>query len=418
LPPADADLLRLIAQVAAMSPAAENETLLHEAGAALFRWLLAGPLESHWRIAQDRADQARHGLRLRLSIDAPEVNAWPWELLLDPVRDHAFGTAIATPLLRYLDRFGVPMELAAELPLDLLLVIPHAPDLDLVQERTLIEQAIAPVGKALNLDVLDGLVTRTEFSDKLMGAHYEIIHFSGHGGFVEGRNYIALNKADGSADWADSNVIFRLLVNHHPLKLGVLNACRTGQVNEGQAFSGLAMQLLRSGARAVVAMQYPLSDEAALAFAREFYRKLCIGESAGQVDVAITHARNMLAVLYPGNRSFAAPVLYTHAADGVIFTLPHEPSVQAVLGAASERARLAMLVSSLEASMDLEEDWALADRTRLEEWRQMLHQAARSYQQHLTDRRAEVRQAAQHGLALVNARLESLETALARTGHL
>jgi hypothetical protein len=122
----------------------------------------------------------------------------------------------------------------------------------------------------------------------------------------------------------------------------------------------------------------------------------------------------MLAVLYPGNRSFAAPVLYTHAPDGMIFTLPDELSVQAVLGANSERARLAMLVSSLQASMDFEEDWTLADRAKLEEWRQMLRQAERSYRQHLADWRAEVRKAAGQGLALIQARLETLEAALAQ----
>ncbi len=418
LPLPDSDLLRLLAAVTALNPQAEAEALLLETGSALFRWLFAGPLETHLRVAWDRAEQATRGLRLRLTMDAPEINAWPWELLNDPMRDHVFSTSVVTPLMRYLDRvdqFGLPMELAAELPINLLVTIPQAPDLDLARERAVIEEAVAPLRGALKLSVLDGLVTRTAFSDKLMGGRYEIIHFSGHGGHIDGRNYVGLNKLDGSTDWVDSSVIVRLLANHQPLKLGVLNACSTGQVSETQAFSGLAMQLLRSGARAVVAMQYLLSDEAALTFAREFYRKLSIGESAGQVDVALAHARNMLAALYPGNTCFAAPVLYTHAADGVIFALPTEAAVQDVLAPSNQRARTAMLVSSLQASMDFDDDWALAERGKLEAWRQTLKQTEAAYLAHATDWRPEVRQAAQNGLVLVQARLASLETALAKT---
>jgi hypothetical protein len=416
LPPTDADLARLLSQVALLPSRAGAEAILLEAGVGLFHWLMVAPLETHFRVAWDRAEQAGRGLRLRLTIDAPEINAWPWELLHDPSRDHAFGASVATPLMRYLDRvdqFGLPMELATELPLGLLLVIPQALDLDLPRERALIEQAIAPLTDALNLQVLEGVVTRTDLSDKLMAGHYEIVHFSGHGGFADGRSYVCLNRPEGGADWADSSVIVRLFGNHLPLKLGVLNACRTGQVDETKAFTGLALQLLRSGARAVVAMQYPLTDEAALTFAREFYRQLCTGEHAGQVDVAVTHARNMLAVLYGGDPSFIAPVLYTHAADGVIFTLTKEAAVQDVLDPSSRRARLAMLVSSLQASMDFDEDWTPADRPKLEAWRETLKQAESSYLIHVSDWRPEVRQVAQQGLALVRARLASLETALA-----
>ncbi len=417
LPPADADLTQLLSQVALLPPNAGAEAILLEAGIGLFQWLIVGPLETHFRVAWDRAEQAGRGLRLRLTIDAPEINAWPWELLHDPSRDYAFGTSVATPLMRYLDRvdqFGLPMELATELPLDLLLAIPQAADLDLGRERAVIEQAVAPLAGVLNLHVLDGLVTRTGLSDKLMSGHYEIVHFSGHGGFSDGHSYVGLNRPDGATDWADSSVIVRLFGNHQALKLGVLNACRTGQVNEAQAFAGLAMQLLRSGARAVVAMQYPLTDEAALTFAREFYRQLCTGEHAGLVDVAVAHARNMLAVLYPGDPCCVAPVLYTHATDGEIFTLPREAAIRDVLDPSSQSARMAMLVSSLQASMDFDEDWALAERGKLEAWRQTLKQTETAYLAHATDWRPEVRQAAQNGLALVQARLASLETALAK----
>ncbi len=62
------------------------------AGETLFRWVAPGPVESHLRVAWDRAQRSRAGLRIRLSIDPPEIAAWPWELLRDPARGHVFAT--------------------------------------------------------------------------------------------------------------------------------------------------------------------------------------------------------------------------------------------------------------------------------------------------------------------------------------
>ena len=321
LPPAN--LLTLIAQVDQLPAGTAQGALLTATGIGLFQWLMEH-LETHWRVAADRAERQGRGLRLRLSIDAPEINAWPWELLHDPKRDRTFATSIATPLVRYLDQndqFGGLSDLKADLPLKVLLVLPEAPDLNLAKERAVIEQALVPLDGALRLDVLDGIVTRTRFANALVSGNYEIIHGSGHGSFLDDQGFIALNLPDGTPDWVDGQVMGRFVVNCKSLKLGVLNVCSSGKVADGRGFQGLAPQLVRAGVPAVVAMQYPLSDDAAMTFADEFYRRLCAGESAGRVDVAVTYARNLLAILFPGDLCFAAPVVYTHAPDGVIFTV-------------------------------------------------------------------------------------------------
>jgi hypothetical protein len=419
LPPAGAALEALLDRVAALPAGACDEATLRAAGEALFSWLLSGSLEDHLRLAWDRAARAGRGLRIRLSIDPPEIAAWPWELLYDPQRDHTFATAIATPLVRYLDQtslFGAPTEQEAELPLDLLLVLPSAANLNLAEEKRLIEEAVAGLKHALHLRVLPGPVTRTALADALLLARYDIVHVSGHGAFLDGQGYVELNLPDGSPDWVDGNSLSRIFSNHPHLKLVILNVCRGGQVAEGTAFRGLAPQLVRRGIPAVVAMQYPLTDQAGLTFAREFYKQLSTGENAGQIDVAITHGRNMLAVLYPGSRSFATPVLYTHASDGVIFTLPQEPAVEVVLSAPSESARLAMFTGSIEASMEFDEDWAMAEPAQLNDWRQTLLQAECAYQAHLANLQPAVQHAARHGLALIESRLAALEIAL-MTGH-
>ena len=82
----------------------------------------------------------------------------------------------------------------------------------------------------------------------------------------------------------------------------VLNVCGTTRGDDGRAFQGLAPQLVRSGVPAVVTMQFPITDEAAATFAQEFYKRLCVGEDAGQVDVAVAYGRGMLAALHPGDQ--------------------------------------------------------------------------------------------------------------------
>ncbi len=406
LPPPPAELVRLIAQVNDLPVGNGHSDILTMAGVALFRWLF-GQLETHLRIAWDRAEHQGRGLRLRLSLDPPEINAWPWELLHDPHRERTFATSIATPLVRYLDRadqFGSLFTLRADLPLKMLLVLPKSPELNLIKERAVIEQALAPLEKAVALHTLDGIVTRARFADALISGDYEIVHGSGHGSFVDGAGYIGLNYADGSPDWVDGQVMARFVVNCRSLKLGVLNVCSSGKVDEGRAFQGLAPQLVRAGVPAVVAMQFPLSDDAALAFAEEFYRRLCTGEnSSGRVDVAVTYARNMLAILYPGDRCFAAPVLYTHAADGVIFTL-ERPEETAKTNHA--------LAASLADSALFRDDLALAEPAMLHTWRLSLEQAAAEYQRHLLEPSAVAQALAQQGLNLIRRRIQAIDARL------
>jgi hypothetical protein len=242
---------------------------------------------------------------------------------------------------------------------------------------------------------------------------YDIVHFSGHGAFLDGRGYAALNLPDGSPDWIHSGTLSRLASNHRSIRLVILNACGGGYAEDGRAFQGLASQMVRYGVPAVVAMQYPISDEAATIFAREFYKRLCVGEDAGQVDVAVTYARSMLSIMYPGDRCWVAPVLYTHAADGVIYRLPGEPAIQAALGSATEAERLKALTDSLQRSLETDEDWALAEPGVLQMWGVTLRRAEEAYRTHLSDPNPEAQQVARRGVTLIQRRLAAMDQALA-----
>ncbi len=412
----DAELQARLAAVTAAAEPADAEGELRAAGEALFRWLTAGPIENHLRLAWDRADRSQQGLRLRLSIDARELAAWPWELLHDPERDHAFAVSPDTPVVRYLDQanyFGGLVQQETGLPLNLLHVLPAAPDLDLARERRSLERVAEAMPAILRVSVLDGIVTRSDLADALLMGNYEIIHFSGHGDFSEGRGYVGLNKPDGSVDWVHSGAISRLAINYRSIRLVVLNSCRSGVVDDSRAFQGLAPQMVRYGVPAVTAMQFSIADEAGALFTSEFYKRLCLEEDAGQVDVAAAYARGMLAVLHPRDRSWAAPVVFTHAPDGVIYRLPPHPQAEQALDPVVQRTRLAAFNASLQASSAFAEDWTQADASTLFAWRQTLGQAAEAYRAHTNDPRPELQEAARAGLALVQQRLVDLERSLA-----
>lgn len=414
LPPPPPELRAQIARLAASGAEEHDETSLNQIGSALFRWLLPPPLESHLRIAWDRARRNSYGLRLRLSIDAPELAAWPWELLHDPVRGHPFAVSAETLLVRFFDQtsaFGGPGQHRATLPLNLLLVLPAAPELDLDREQRSVEAIAATMPDALRVRTLKGVITRQVLADALLMGAYDIVHFSGHGTFQDGRGYIALNTPEGDQDWVHSGALAQLAVNHGSIKLVVLNTCSSGQMDDNRAFQGLAPQMVRYGVPAVVAMQYPLTDEAANVFTREFYKRLVLGADAGRVDVAVTYARGMLSVILPHGRAWATPVLYTNAPDGRIYEIAAAPGQDDAEAAAS--GALDALMNSLRGSHASAEDWYLAGSEMLTLWRQKLHEAEDAYIARLADPRPEARQAALLGLSLTDQRIAALDEALA-----
>lgn len=330
-PSPDANLLSLLEYVA--NPANQESLapdVLRSAGNALYDWLFGGPQLAHFKIAWDRAIRNEQGLRIRLNIDAPEVAVWPWELLCDPSRDLYLATQIATPVVRFFERTDLSdghAKGSVRLPLKVLFVAPSAPDLDLKSERNGIKTAIAQLGSNARLDVLEGIVTKTRLKDVLYSVPYNILHISGHGGYADGHGYVRLLRDDGSEEFVEDEVLAQICVNARTLRLIVLNVCVAGHSEAGQAFSGLALQILRKGIPAVIAMQFALSDPAAANFAYDFYRYLCRGEWLGRADAALALARSTLKESYSKECFFAAPVFYTRIPDCVIFTLKPAPKV-------------------------------------------------------------------------------------------
>src|SRR5207249_7265571 len=142
-----------------------------------------------------------------------------------------------------------------------------------------------------------------------------------HGDFDVSRDegVLALTRDDGRADLVEADRLVDLLHEARPMpRLVVLNACSGGATGVNDLFAGTASALVRGGVSAVAAMQYPISDAAACAFARGFYTAIAHGRgiddatSSGRVAILGTHARTL---------EWVTPVMYLRGHESRLFSL-------------------------------------------------------------------------------------------------
>jgi CHASE2 domain-containing sensor protein len=263
------------------------------------------------------------GLRVRLRIEDAPLGHLPWELLYSTRDDTFLATDAATALVRYVELPRPIRAVETDLPVRVLVVMPEAEGLDVAGERRILEEAMAGLYEAGRLEVtwLDGRVPLSRISDALLEQPHHVLHFVGHGGFENEQAYLLLDEPGGGAAPAGHEAFASLFRNHPAMKLVVLNSCQGAETSAHRPLVGLAPALVKCGVPAVVAMKYPIYDQQAVVFAREFYRCLFRGQERGRVEVAISHARNRLAASFPGDRVLATPVLYTRAPEGLLFNL-------------------------------------------------------------------------------------------------
>ena len=97
--------------------------------------------------------------------------------------------------------------------------------------------------------------------------------------------------------------------------MAVFNACEGGRSGRNDPFAGIAQTLVLQRIPAVVAMQFEISDLAAIRFSQVLYETLARGDP---IDKAITHARRAI-YAFPNAIEWATPVLYLRTPDGRIF---------------------------------------------------------------------------------------------------
>ncbi|MCO6453032.1 MAG: CHAT domain-containing protein [Caldilineales bacterium] len=278
-------------------------------------------------------------MRLRLDIDerAPQVAVLPWEFLYWQGKQMYLATSAKTLLTRQL----LNLDYGSIKPFDIkgtpnvLLVIPRVGNLDTATERKIVVEALSKAGITPKVlpEEEGGRVDVQMVSDELANGTYHILHFIGHGEFKEdydGTFYGSLrfnprNPIDEKDDesWVTHSQLQALFGPYaDDLKLVVLNACKGSEIaiESGKGFIGTAPAILKAGIPAVLAMQYKIKDDVAINFAQTFYNRLTAGRWAGQVDAALTLARNSCFLNFPDDRGFATPILYLRSEDGIIFT--------------------------------------------------------------------------------------------------
>jgi hypothetical protein len=101
----------------------------------------------------------------------------------------------------------------------------------------------------------------------------------------------------------------------------VLNACEGARASGSDPFAGVAQSLVARGIPAVVAMQFEITDRAAIVFAHEFYTAITDGLA---IEGAVGEARRAIF----GAKSdveWGTAVLYMRAEDGRLFDLAGSP---------------------------------------------------------------------------------------------
>lgn len=308
--------------------------------AAAFQDEVRARFEQSWAALRGMAvaTEQDQGLRLRIFVGAPAAlkdpaetaalardltlaGSVPWEYLFEATGDQRLACDRRTPIVRSLDPQGVVVPARAKGPLRVL-VVDSAPtdQRQLITEserrdlrHALEEQDLAQVESVTN-------PSRAALRELLRTIRPHILHFIGHGSFDsgEGEGYLCLADEHLRTDPLYAEELAEL-VKDFEVRLVFLNSCRTAQFprrNGQDPWGSIAAALLRKGIPAVIAMQFPISNNGAVAFSRGFYRSVAAGDP---VDVAVVEGRVQLRDEAPWE--WGIPVLYLNTPTGDLFDL-------------------------------------------------------------------------------------------------
>jgi len=264
-------------------------------GRDLFETLLPGDARRLYDAA--RAQQGRAALDVVLTSMLDWVADKPWELAFDPSRREYLATA-AVNLVRNAWT-AVPAESAPPRRRGRLrvLVVVSRPrgrePLDTRAETDGLRAAFRPLtrsGRAV-LEVLTR-PTAAALQRRLAGGDVDVLHFVGHGHFDErAREGVLVLEDERGEPQPLGATALRQVVCQRGLGLVFLNACETARGGRSDWNRGTAAALVAGGARAVVANQYAVLDEAATLFARELYAglaaKRALGDAAREARIAL-----------------------------------------------------------------------------------------------------------------------------------
>jgi hypothetical protein len=322
---ATVDLSRVLAQLdsfllkvghARRRTRGQVNTPLNEAkkfGTSLFESVFRGDALGCLLTSLATAYARNFGTRLRLNLTgAPELSDIPWEFLYSKA---FFSLSANTPVIRYLDLPESIRPLTVELPLRILVVISSPTDyrkLDVKREWKTVKDALADLEQN-GLVVLERLDTPLDTPQlaalprALRRGGFRILHFIGHGEFHDHGGALVFEDAQQQGASVSADRLATVVRDQVSLRLVVLNSCEGARAEITDSFSGTAQALVRQGIPAVLAMQFEITDEAAITFASEFYASIASGDP---IDTALADARLKLFAIQADDVVWATPVLH------------------------------------------------------------------------------------------------------------
>jgi hypothetical protein len=370
-----------------VGPSVSEET--KRFGADLLNFLLPDRLRTCFERSRFEAAGRQHGLRLQIRLtDVPELCDLPWEFLY---HDEAGFVALSaqTPIVRFLEIRQPVSPLALRHPLRILVLISgprDLPRLDTDREWTKLHDAVSDLETKglVRIERLD-VPRLSRLNRRLRMEQFHVLHFIGHGDFDEakGSGELFFEDDQGRAAPVSAEQLATALRDHPSVRLVILNACEGARASRTDPFAGTAQTLIRTGVPAVIAMQFEVTDDAAIAFSSELYASIALGDS---VDRGLSEARK--AIYLDGNElEWATPVLYLRSPDSRLFSLPqtHELNEERAEHAAARASlgdpQTATSGAAQEAAVVEEQHPKAEEETRLAEEQRRAEEAARSPEQ-------------------------------------
>ncbi len=310
---------------------------IKQCGEDLFNAVFSDEVYTCFMLSREQAREKGKGLRIRLHIEVPEFQDYPWELLYHSKMNQFLALSKETPVVRYIELPVPEYPLALRPPLKMLVMISSPegfPPLQVEEEWKKLTAALQPL-IARGMIVLERLnrPTLADLQKALRRDDFHIFHFVGHGKFITYRQDGVLlleedlNERRGRP--VSGQYLGILLHDHPSLRLVLLNACEGARTSRSDPYAGVAQSLVQQGIPAVIAMQFPILEESAIKFANEFYGAIADGFP---VDAAMSEARK--AIFTTGNETeWATPVLFMNAPDGMIFKFHREQQMETPLPA-------------------------------------------------------------------------------------
>jgi Flp pilus assembly protein TadD len=296
---------------------------LKEFGGKLYGAVFQDELRDILRASLSQTRAQRVGMRLRLRLaDVPELANLPWEFLYDPRLNRFLAQSRYTPLVRYLDLPDPPHSLSVTGPLRMLVMIScpsNYPVLDVEHEWNALTDALAQQISEGQVVVERLPANMSALRRRLRREEFHIFHFVGHGFYRSdwGDGVLVMEDRDGQPHEVSGEELGGLLHEYDQTRLAVLNACEGARGGTSDPFAGMVQSLIQQGLPAVVAMQFEITDDAAIIFAHELYTAIADGYP---LEAALAEARG--AIRDEGNLTeWGTPVLYSRSPDGRLFDL-------------------------------------------------------------------------------------------------